>query len=259
MDVCVVANVDGPLGTLDRIGDGAGKTFITDFDTVNRNDGVGFFSWDPQTGNRIAFVRDSTDGVNPASSRIYTALFDGTDVQPLSPDFMDLGSGPLRIEGPIDWSPDGTQLVFSAVDAKGIDHIYRIDRNGTGLTQLTSGPDADDDPLFSPNGQEILFTRNLAAAGFCSLDAYIMNADGSNSRQITNEQVCDVDTSVLGYDWSPDGSEIVLTGFNMPFGSVLIYVIKRTTTAATYFAERRLVGRGAVDFEVQDVLPSWRP
>jgi hypothetical protein len=256
-DVCVIPDVTASLPSLNGIGNGGGKVYVTDFDQVNRKDGVDAFAWDPLNPDRIAFVRDSTDGVNPASSRIYTALYDGTGVQPLSPDVMDVGNGPLQIVGTIDWSPIGQQLAFPAVDTLGEQEIYVINRDGTGLTQLTASTGAwDDNPLWSPLGTEILFTRDVG----CDFDAWMMNADGSSQRKVTAESVCDFNTDQLGYDWSPDGQEIVLTGFYTAYDGPLIYKILRTTTAATYFADRILIGRyGSTAYEVSDIQPSWRP
>ncbi|MDH3495501.1 MAG: hypothetical protein OER21_01945 [Gemmatimonadota bacterium] len=255
VDVCVVPNVDGPILSLEGVGNGAGKVFVTDFDQVNRKTGPGAFAWDPQNPDRLAFVRDSL-----GTSRIYTALFDGSDVQPLSPDFMDVGSGPLQIVGGLDWSPDGTQLAFSAADPQtGIAKLFTIPRTGGDPTQLTFGPDDDGRPLFSPNNSQILFGRNLEAAGYCSLDAWRINTDGSGEVQVTNEAICDFSEDLLGFDWSPDGTEIVITGFDGQ-GNLLIYAIKNTTTAATYLADRRIAGRGAAGpFVVRDIQPSWRP
>jgi hypothetical protein len=256
MDVCVIPNVTGAL-ILNDIGNGTGKAWVTDFDQVDRNDGPDSYAWDPLNSDRLAFVRDSSDGVNPASSRVYIALYDGTNVQPLSPDVMDVGNGPLRIVGPIDWSPTGQQLAFPAVDTLGEQEIYAINRDGTGLTQLTASTGAwDDNPLWSPLGTEILFTRDAN----CDFDAWMMNADGSSERKVTGESVCDFNTDLLGYDWSPDGQEIVLTGFFTPYDGPVIYKILRTTTAATYFTDRVLIGRyGSTTYEVRDIQPSWRP
>ncbi len=253
-DVCVVANVSGPIASLNGLGDGSGKTFVTDFDLVNRPDGPGSFHWDPLDPNRLAVVRNDS----AFASRIFTVRFDGTSVVPLSPDSMDVGGGVLEIYGPMDWSPDGSQLVFSAYDTTFFQHLYLINRNGTGLVQLTSGSAYDDDPVFSPDGQEVLFRRNFG----CSVDFWAIHVSGSNERQLTAEGTCDYDSDLLGADWSPDGLDIAVTGFD-PIGTQsnqAIYTIKRTTTAATYAGDRVLVGRGSSAIgEVRDIQPNWRP
>jgi Tol biopolymer transport system component len=138
-----------------------------------------------------------------------------------------------------------------------MEKLFVINRDGTGLRQLTFLSGYDDSPLYSPTGNEVLFGRNLDGCDYDGWIVDITNTDGTLERAITNEHVCDFDYDLLGGDWSPDGQEIVLTGFNA--GNTLIYVVPRTVTAATYTAVRRLVGRGQGLGFVQDIQPSWRP
>ena len=70
--------------------------------------------------------------------------------------------------------------------------IYSIQPTGTGLQTLTAGP-ADHSPRWSPNGKTIAFER----AG----DLWLMQADGSDARQLTSGP--GVDTSP---GWSADGT-----------------------------------------------------
>jgi Tol biopolymer transport system component len=263
-DVCVIDDVTGTVASLAGRGDGTGKVFVTDRvpNPAGRALGSGAFAWDPTNPDRIAFVRDSMDATGGwQSSRIYTALFDGTrwNVQALSPDVMAPGGSPLQITSAwLSWTMDGSRIAFSAVDQQYRSHIYAINRDGTGLAQLTATADFDGNPSYAPSGEELLFTRSLAGTG--GFDAWIMSADGSGQRQVTAENVGDYDVTLLGYDWSFDGQEIVLTGFETPYGNLFIFRIPRTTTAATYFANRVLIGRGAdPGGYVRDIQPSWRP
>jgi Tol biopolymer transport system component len=264
IDICAITGVSAPLSSLGGIGNGGGKVYLTDFNVTDWNGGPWVFAWDPLNPDRVAVVRDSVPPVGGAGqSMIFTMLYDGGDVQRLLPTgVFDVGNGPLQINGNLDWSPDGQWLVFSAADPTGQQAIYKIGRNGAGLTQLTSTPDQDIDPLWSPDGSEIMFGRNLEAGGFCDYDGWLMTADGSNAHQITNEHVCDWNLETLGADWSPDGQEIVLTGFDQPYGNLSIYVVPRTVTAATYLAQRRLISRtGSIvgNGDVRDIQPNWRP
>lgn len=258
VDVCVVPDVTGPVPSLIGVGNGPGRVVVTAFDPKNRPEGPETFAWDPTNPDRLAFVRDSLDPAGgPRSSRIYVGSFDGTGVVPLSPDVMDLGAGPLRLVGPADWSGDGARLAFAAIDPKGEQHLYLINRDGTGLAQLTAGPDPDDQPLFSLDGAAVLFRRNV---GNCALDFWMINVDGSGARRLTDERACNVDIELLTADWSPDGRQIVLPGFDAPFGNLLIYRITPATTASTYLTARVLVGRRpGAGAAVEDIQPSWRP
>lgn len=56
------------------------------------------------------------------------------------------------------------------------------------------------DPAWSPNGTQIVFTSDKSG----NADIWIMNADGSNPKQITTDSNTDWDPA-----WSPDGSKIV--------------------------------------------------
>jgi Tol biopolymer transport system component len=139
--------------------------------------------------------------------------------------------------------------------------IFVINRDGTGLRQLTFLPGYDDSPLFSPDGSEVAFGRDRCPSAYDGWIVDLANTDGTLERRITDHGVvtCDFDTDLLGGDWSPDGSQIVLNGFD-PTGNLLIYVVPRTVLAATYSSLRVLVGRD-VDLGgfVQDIQPSWRP
>lgn len=102
--------------------------------------------------------------------------------------------------------------------------IYSADLNGKNPRNLTRTLGYDAEGSYSPDGKEIVFasnrqayTRKLSAAEQERLkidpayfiDLYIMNADGSNVRQLTNQ---------AGYDGGPffsaDGRKLVFRRFN---------------------------------------------
>jgi len=58
------------------------------------------------------------------------------------------------------WSPDGSNLVFSADDGTGNVDLYRMPRDGSSHPdRITILPGLDAVPNWSPNGQQITFTR----------------------------------------------------------------------------------------------------
>ena len=69
-----------------------------------------------------------------------------------------------------------------------------------GLTQLTSNSGEDSTPAWSPDGSKIAFTS--AIDGYNEI--YVMNADGSNIIQLTDNS----DWDDVSPAWSPDGSKI---------------------------------------------------
>ena len=255
-DVCVIPDVSGPITGLSRVGDGAGRVVVTDFDP-GKTDGPASFAWDPTDSKRLIVVRDSMTTFGLAS-RFWTVGFDGQTPLPLSPAVMDVGNGPLTITGPFDVTSNGATIVFAASDSTFTRELYLIGRDGSGLRQLTSGTGFDDRPLFSPDGRQVLFIRDSG----CSVDYWRVDAQTGAETQVSAEGWCDFSSGVLGHDWSPDGKDIVLVGGEPPGGFVdtRIYRIPATTTAATYLQDRRLIGRGSdAGASVRDIQPSWRP
>jgi len=74
------------------------------------------------------------------------------------------------------WSPDGTKIVFSQ-NPDGLNHIWVMNADGTGQTQLTHAlSGADVRPAWSPDGLQIAF---VSSRGNDSVTIRVMNADGA--------------------------------------------------------------------------------
>jgi TolB protein len=104
------------------------------------------------------------------------------------------------------WSPDGERIAFSS-DTNAVvccDHdIYVMNKDGGGLTQLTTDPAHESGPAWSPDGSRIAFTRDIGPGN--DFEIFVMNADGSGIQQLTD----DPGLSSFDPSWSPDGSMIV--------------------------------------------------
>lgn len=92
------------------------------------------------------------------------------------------------------YSPDGATIAFELDD-----DIYAVDSDGSGLRQVTGGPEKDTSPIFSPDGTKIAFAR-ITAGGY---DIFSVGLDGAGLTQLTTEAGNDRDPV-----WSPGGNLI---------------------------------------------------
>jgi Tol biopolymer transport system component len=100
-----------------------------------------------------------------------------------------------------DWSPDGRHLVWASLDED--DSIHVMDRRGRHDRRLT-GPHPfpedvhfDVDPVYSPNGEEIVFDRCCFGPSK-TFEIFVMDADGSHLRRLTHNRAEDYDPN-----WQP--------------------------------------------------------
>ncbi len=100
------------------------------------------------------------------------------------------------------WSPDGKKIVFAS-DRDGRRKVYLMDIATKGIKQLTNHGNDDIACSWSPDGTKILYI-----SGYCTdrthIRIYVMDADGSNQQQLTNDKE-DCNYSAR---WSPDGERI---------------------------------------------------
>jgi TolB protein len=78
--------------------------------------------------------------------------------------------------------------------------IYVMNPDGTGLTRLTSDPNVEARPAWSPDGTKIAFNRSKADGS--DSEIYVMNADGSGVKNLTGG------AGGSKPAWSPDGKRI---------------------------------------------------
>jgi TolB protein len=100
-----------------------------------------------------------------------------------------------------DWSPDGKKIAFGS-HRNGKAWVAVMDADGSNQRLLVEGTG---DPDWSPDGNQIAFSRNgIAIDGQPWPQIWVMNADGSNLRQITQSS-----TLKGGPSWSPDATQMV--------------------------------------------------
>ena len=205
-----VMRVDG--SGLQRVSNGNGKTTC---------------GWFLPDGQRLFFAsshaHDSTCPPRPDPSRGYVWGLDRFDIYTANRD----GSGLRRLtnynvytaEGVL--SPDGRRIVFTSLKDGDLD-IYTMNVDGSDVRRLTTAPGYDGGPWWSPDGSKIVYrawhppdSAGLAEyRGLLSqrmirpnrMELWVMNADGSNQRQITQ-----LGGANFGPSWTPDGRRIVFS------------------------------------------------
>ena len=140
------------------------------------------------------------------------------------------------------WSPNGRQIVFCS-ERDGYPEIYVMDADGGNQTNLTHHPAFDVSPDWSPDGSQIAFTSDRDSGDAHDLNIFVMDADGSNVRQVTQ-----LDFAVAP-KWSPDGAHIAFEGIIDQRRQV--YVMNADGT------KRRLVSRPIPDAGI--FLGGWSP
>jgi Tol biopolymer transport system component len=135
------------------------------------------------SGGRMVFTRDH---------QIWSIKDDGTDARqvtdPANAGDWDTANLPIGDYDPR-FNPAGTRIAFERMDditqANGGYNIYVINSSGiTGEVQLTDTTYSQGFANWSSTGDEIVFMVG-AISGAGKYDIYMMNADGTNNRDIT--------------------------------------------------------------------------
>jgi Tol biopolymer transport system component len=189
--------------------------------------------WSPD-GTRIAFRLDGEE------RGIYVMDRDGGDLTR----FAD-GDGNVRYSewleiSHLSWSPDGARIAFITSHVSPFytptnGHLVVLDLATGGISNIGGGEaetPASGSLAWSPDGSRIAFARTLGlglgtgVAGLdrISSDIFVINADGTNERQLNagDGRV----THIGPLSWSPDGTEIAYEEEDIPGEAIHWYVIR---------------------------------
>ena len=157
-----------------------------------------YMEWSP---DRTHLVFDFPD--DRGNEHIATVRLDGSD-------YTQLTTGTGFFADPA-YSPDGATIVFSHSAVREDDEgfatrLWVMGSDGGDHRALLAPEDAGSDwePIFSPDGSQIAFTREIDRSGVVVSAIHVANADGTDVRAIT-----EFDDYVEHPRWSPDGSTIV--------------------------------------------------
>jgi len=141
------------------------------------------------------------------------------------------------------------QIAFAS-SSSGIPQINLINVDGTNLLELTKLDNGACQPTWSADGARLAFISPCRVRSdfyekrYMDSSLYVMNADGTDVKQLTNVPGGDFDPA-----WSPDGKRIAFT--SLRDGNKQIYVLDVNSLAVT-----RLT---SYDVNVENSLPAWSP
>ncbi len=185
--------------------------------------------------SKIAFIsdRDSKSVLGLVEDRstkeVYFADYDGFNVRRVTIT-RTLNNNPA-------WAPNGRAIAYTAwrpfMDVV-VSHIYegRLETPASGTSDVQNWL-----PAWSPDGSQMVYTSNRDGQP----ELYVMNADGSGARRLTNHP--GIDTSPT---WSPQGHQLAFVSDRS--GSPQIYVVGVDGT-----------GLRRITFESHCDRPTWSP
>jgi dipeptidyl aminopeptidase/acylaminoacyl peptidase len=104
-------------------------------------------------------------------------------------------------------SSDGRQIAFTQTISdwqlgRRVTHIWRAGIDGGQPVQLTTGPDGETSPRWSPDGATIAFLAKRGTNEFAQI--YLLPVDGGEPIQLTTHA-----TAVSDITWTPDGAALL--------------------------------------------------
>ena len=155
-------------------------------------------------GRWVAFARypASTEG-RPIHPQLCVVPVSGGEVRPL--DLGDLNPQVGPDPGRYCWSPDASQIVFSADDGSGNVDVYRVSRTGGEPNRVTIRPGVDIYPTWSPDGSTIAYTRRAGG----ETQVCVIPATGGNPRQVSNGSGLSQHAV-----WAPDSDRLAYIRFS---------------------------------------------
>ncbi len=157
----------------------------------------------PRVVERLVYRRDRRGYIDDGYTHVFVVPAEGGTPRQLSDGDWNHGAA--------EWMPDGSSLVFSSLRVEKAEHvwreseIYEVDLATGVIAQLTTRHGPDQSPVPSPDGRLIAYQGlDFHDDTYREHELYVMNADGSNPRQIASE----LGRRLGDMTWAADGSGV---------------------------------------------------
>jgi acylaminoacyl-peptidase len=151
--------------------------------------------------------------LKPGYSHVFVVPAEGGTPRQISSGAFPHGGPAWRASDPV-WTPDGKSLILSANRHSNFEQepinteVYEFAVADGAVRALTSRKGPDSAPQVSPDGKLIAYTGfDDRYQGYQVTRLYVMNRDGSGSRQI----MTDWDRDIGNVRWAPEGNGVYFT------------------------------------------------
>lgn len=146
----------------------------------------------------MPYRQDGGGYVEPGYNHVFVLSAEGGTPRQLTSGDHDHG-------GQLSWTRDGTEILFSATRKEDAEHdpveadVWSVRVSDGDMTQLTDRDGPDFGAVVSPDGSKIAYLGfDDQKLGYHNVDVYMMDADGSNRRNLTE----DFDRSIDDVQWA---------------------------------------------------------
>ncbi len=167
----------------------------------------------PMMVDRLHYNQDRVGFTDPGYTHLFVVPADGGTPRQLTHGewnvgarFDDLGQG-----AGLDWTPDGTTIVFDGLRGENGDlayqkaSIYAVDLATGNVRTVVDRPGFWADPAVSPDGRTIAFAGYATAPHtHTTSDLWVVGTDGSGMRDLSTS----LDRDPQDLTWAPDGAGI---------------------------------------------------
>jgi len=188
--------------------DGSGEKKIT----VDANKKWGL-AWGK---DKIAYVSYGTGGLE----KIFVINPDGTGNKQLISDNTRQGNFERYMVawGSPSWSPDGKSLVYTSLDEREMQKMYKVNADGSGKTPVFDNISRQWSPAFSPDGKNIVFVSYPADKNKEELFIF----DGNAGKQLTFDEI------KKNYPvWGPDGTIVFVSFESVASSNEKLFAIEK--------------------------------